>query len=286
MRLTRLNQLIDEDGKVVEGTWNLTDRHRLEYRRHGKEQQIVLAGDLVAAEATQLNFRVSEDERDGDSIGRDLALWGRWQADPQNRLSFVVERQRGRHNWLTLQGAWEMGLRNEILYRFSQTDLKTKDRSEHLLRFQGYWDVSEDKRLTYVLERNSDSEFRFRGTFQAPSILAKTGEVRYQLGVEVEGKKQVQVITLFGKWKLSRDLSLEFEIPYGDGSTRALVFGATYALDSQSSLSAQLMTRGGEPLGAELVFTREFLKGSGEAFLRLRKSVEEAAVEGGLRFRW
>lgn len=285
MRLSRLNQLLDEEGRIIEGRWELTRRHRLQYRQQGQEEEIVLSGELVAAEPTALVAQITERLADGESVSRLLSLRGRWQADPRNRLAFLVERESGRYEWLTLQGGWEVAPGQEILVRTQRTDLKTKSRQVHLLRFRGYWDLSQGGRLTYVLDESSDSAFRFRGTFQTPSVLAKGGAVRYQLGLEAEGKRRLKKITLFGKWKLSRDLALEFEIPY-EGSAHSIIFGATYEINSQASLAASLTTQEGKPLGVELLLTRRFLQGQGEAFLRLRKSVEESAAEGGVRFRW
>jgi len=48
MRLNWLNQLM-AGGKVVKGTWRLTQRHILEYRRRGTEEQVVVSGDLMEA---------------------------------------------------------------------------------------------------------------------------------------------------------------------------------------------------------------------------------------------
>ena len=131
-----------------------------------------------------------------------------------------------------------------------------------------------------------DSAFRFRGAFQTDSIRQKQGSLRYQLGLQAEGKERLQTMTLFGKWKLSRDLSLEFEVPYSGGFRRAISFGAAYAWDRRTSVSARLTTPGGGPLGVELSLHREFLKGRGETFVRLRRSLEETAAEAGARVRW
>ena len=104
--------------------------------------------------------------------------------------------------------------------------------------------------------------------------------------VEVEGKKRSHVVTLFGAWKLSRDLALDFEVAGADGSARSIRFGAAYQIDSADAVTAKLVTAQGKPLGVEVVFTRDFMKRQGEAFVRLVKSLEETAVEGGFRFRW
>ena len=285
MRLTSLNQLILRN-QTIDGVWKLTPRHELRYVRSGPDEEVVLTGELVAVEETGLVVQVEERRADGEMVSRTLTLRGRWEADARNRLTFLVERRSRQRDRLTLGGGWEIGENNELLYRFEQIRLKTKQRRTHTLTFRGSWDLGEARRLTYVLDRDSDSVFRFRGTFQTPTVLAKEGTLRYQVGVEVQGRRRLQTVTLFGKWKLSRDLSLDFEIPYSDGSVRPITFGAAYSFNAQDSIQARLTTQEGKPLGLEVIFTREFFKDSGEAFLRLRRSLEESAVEGGLRFRW
>ena len=285
MRLNSLNQLV-QGREVIDGEWRLTKRHRVEYRRRGKEQEIVLTGDLVAAEGNGLVIRVREDHSEGDLVSRTVTLRGRWEADPGNRLTFLVERRSQQRDRLTFSGGWEVGESNEILYRYERLQLKTKQRGTHTLTFRGYWDLDAAHRLTYVLNRDSNSVFRFRGAFQTPTVLAKEGVIRYQVGVEAEGRKRFQTVTLFGRWKLSKKLSLDFEIPYGNGFSRTMTFGATYSVTLQNSIQAQLTTQERKPLGLQVIFTREFLKNSGGVFVRLRKSLEETEVEGGLRFRW
>ncbi len=284
MRVDRLNRLV-RDGETLDGAWELASGHQLRYRRRGPEKEVILVGNLLSSGPNSLNFRLEESIRDEDVRRRELALRGRWQTDPSNRLTFWVERERGMEEALTLEGAWETGPGNEILYRFERSGSKGS-RSLHRIRFEGVWEIGEDRRLSYVMDAGSDSAFRFRGTFQTASLRQKQGAVRYQIGLQVEGKKRFQTVTLFGKWKLSRDLSLEFEIPYSGGFRRSLSFGAVYAWDSSASVSARLTTPAGKPLGVELSLHKEFLQGRGEAFVRLRRSLEETAAEAGVRVRW
>ena len=285
MRLTRLNQLI-KSREIIDGTWRVGPHSRLQYRRRGKQEEVLFSGEWVSAEADALVFQAEERSEEGTAVNRLLSLKGRWQADDKNRLSFLVQRESGRADRLIFEGGWEVGPEHELLYRREEEKTGAKTSRANLLRFQGYWDLTEDKRLTYVLDRDSNSLFRFRSAFQTPSVLAKEGAIRYQVGVEVGGKNRFQTITFFGKWKLSRDLSLEFEIPYGNGKVRSMAFGAAYAVNAKMEIAAKLKTVGGKPLGLEVIFSREFLKGSGETFIRLRRSLEEAAVEAGARFRW
>ncbi len=284
----RVNELSDliRGREVIDGQWRLGPRHKIQYRRRGREQEVVLSGELIAAEPNGLVIRVSERSDEDRILSRTLTLRGRWEADAHNRLNFLVERRNERQDRLTFAGGWQVNDRHELAYRFERLALKTRQRDTHTLTFRGHWDLSDDRRLTYVLGRDSNSLFRFRGTFQTASLLEKRGEIRYQVGVEVEGRRKVQTVTLFGKWKLSQNLTLEFEVPYGKGISRTITFGAAYAPTSRDTLSARLTSAKGEPLGMELLLTRQFLKGQGEAFLRLRRSVEETAAEGGFRFRW
>ena len=42
----------------------------------------------------------------------------------------------------------------------------------------------------------------------------------------------------------------------------------------------------GDPLGVELILTKEFLNNKAEAFVRLKRSLAEASAEGGVRIEW
>ena len=281
VRLNRWNHLV-RGRTVEEGIWRLTPDHELQYRRLDAERKILLAGPLVQAEPLALSFRVEQESLGEDVVGRQFSLRGCWAADSENRLTFQVDRGQGRRDFLTLEGGWEVGPGQEILYRLEERG----SQRVRLLRFQGYWDLDDRKRLVYLLERSSDSGFRFSGAFQTHSVLPKRGELRYQLGAEVQGRRRGPAVTLFGKWKLSDRWGIRFEVPYSQGRVRGIDFGASYSINAQDQVTCQLRTRQGKPLGVEVVFTREFLKGQGEAFLRLRKSLEDTAVEGGLRLRW
>lgn len=270
----------------IEGSWRLTPDHELQYRRVGPRRELILAGPITRAEPLGLSFRVAEASVDEDVVGREITLRGRWQADPKNRLNFLVNHEQGRAERLTLQGGWELNSNHEMVYRW-QTEADGGRRSaDRLIRFQGAWEVGEDKQLVYVLDRASDSGFRFSGAFQTPSILPKKGALRYQLGLELSGRRRRRVIALFGKWKVSDRWGLSFVIPWREGRAHSIDFGAHYRFGRSGSIVAELSTRQGKSLGLKLTLTREFQKGQGEAFLRLRRSVEESAVEGGVRFKW
>ena len=285
MRLTKLNELIEE-GKGLKGQWFLSPDHELLYRADGFDEEYRFKGALIAAEPEALVFSVTERQSDQKIVTSLHRLSGRWRANPKNQIVFEVEKESGKNDVLTFGGGWKLNDNQEILYTFEQTDLKTKRKRIQTLAFSGYWQFSDRHRIVYVLSEDSASAFRFRGAFQTRSILAKKGEIRYQVGIEVSGRRRVQDIVLFGKWKLSRDLGLSFEVDYAGGRRKSIAFGGEYSLDDSRQVAVNLKSEAGKPLGAELIFTKAFFGKDGQAFMRLQKSVGESLVEAGARLRF
>jgi len=283
MKLTKLSDLL-EDGKAVKGKWELTPNHDLQYKFKDLGEEIKLSGTLIAAEASALVFSVTERQKDQKIVTSIHKLTGTWKANPKNQLVFEVERESGKRNALTFKGTWKVGKAHEIIYTYEETIFKTKKREAREIVFSGYWDISQKQRLTYFLSKDSESAFRFRGAFQTQSILAKEGEIRYQMGVGAAGKSHLQTISLFGKWKISRTLELSFEIEYKDGKKKAIIFGGEYAIDKVHRIQIELKNEEGKPIGLALILTKDFLNFDGQAFLRLQRLVEESKIEAGLKF--
>ena len=287
MTLASLNEFIRRR-RFVEGRWRLTPGHELQYRGDRRAGVVRLRGTLIAAEPEGLVVSVAARHEDGTIVSRLVTLAGTWSANAKNQLQFEIERTKGRRNVLTFTGGWTVNDAQELTYTYAREDLKTRRLVTHTLVFRGRWDLSERHRLTYVLGGDSRSIFRFRGAFQTASILAKRGEIRYQMGVEVRGRWRIQTITLFGAWKLSRDLMLQFEIERTGGRRRpyAITFGGTYALDDTATIAVQLRSRQGERLGVEILFTRDVFGKDGQAFLRLARSLGDSRVEAGVTARF
>ena len=285
MKPTKLNALL-EDSKTVKGKWELTPNHDLQYKSKDLDEEVKLSGTLIAAEASALVFAVTERQKDQKIVTSIHRLTGTWRANPQNQLVFEVERESGKRDALTFKGTWKVGKAHEIIYTYEETILKTKKKESRELVFNGYWDISQKNRLTYFLSKDSQSAFRFRGAFQTQSILAKEGEIRYQVGVEAAGKSRLQTIRLFGKWKISRTLELSFEIEYKDGKKKAITFGGEYALDKAHRIQIELKNEEGQPIGLALVLTKDFLGSDGQAFIRAQKSFDESRLEAGVKLKW
>ena len=284
MKLIKLNQILDE-GNIVKGSWEITPNHEIQYKAEGKDEEIKVKGSLIAAEPIALVIAVTERQEDQNIVTSIHKIIGTWRADAKNRLVFDVEKESGKKDRLTFKGKWEIGKANEIVYTYEQTNLKSKEKESHEISFSGYWDIADKNRLTYWLSADSDSGFRFRGAFQTQSILAKKGEIRYQIGVEAKGKREIKSIALFGKWKFSRALELSFEIE-GSGPKNIITFGGEYHLDEDKQITVNLKSQGGKSLGVEVIFTKDFFGKDGQAFVRFQRFIEESRIEAGVKFRW
>lgn len=284
---TNPNQL-ERRSKVLKGRWELDKRHRLTYKSDEDldAEEAELEASLIAAEAGGLVVAVTEKQKEGKVVTSLARLSGNWRANDKNEIQFEIEKEFGKKDVLTFRGNWKVGKSNEIIYTYRKTSLKTKTRTVETLTFKGTWDISEKNRLAYTLEGSTDETFRFRGAFQTKSIAAKKGELRYQIGIEAAGKKKTQTLILFGKWKLSNKLELSFEMEYENGRRHEIRFGAVFHPGHGLTIDAELISREGDSLGIELTLTKELFQGQAETFLRLRKSVQESAVEAGIRISW
>ncbi len=285
MKLTRLNQLLEDD-EVVKGNWELTPNHKLFYRAKGEDEEIKLEGDLIAVEPGALVFSVTEKQTDQKIVTSLYKLSGTWKLSPKNQITFDIQKETGKSDKLTFQGTWDIDENHEIIYTYERSVLKTKTKETQSLTFKGTWDITDKNCLTYYVGGDSDNALQFKGTFQTQSILAKEGEIRYQIGVEVNKKPKTKIITLFGKWILSRDLILNFEIEYDDGKRKSISFGGTYSLNDSTDITVDLKSESGKPLGVEVILTKDIFNKDGQAFVRLQETLEESSVEAGMTFQW
>lgn len=285
MRLTKFNDL-NFNAHTYEGEWELTKDHALRYKSGQLKEEFQFRGSLIAAEPDALVFSVQRKETDKKSTLNLLRLSGKWNMNPRNQIVFEVSRRDGETDLLTFKGGWRVGPNHEIIYTYSKEGLKRKTNLTRELVFSGFWDISEKNRLTYYVGGSSDSAFRVRGAFQTKRTLAKKGELRYQAGIEVNGKRELRDVILFGKWLVSRDLSLSLEIKYPQGEKRAILFGGQYAITPDMQVSVELKSRSGERLGVEIILTKDVFRKNGQAFARLVSSLQERRIEAGMKFVW
>lgn len=242
--------------------------------------RLIIKGQLLDAKDDELSFTVGTRDSLGNGAIYILKLYGAWQADKNNRLSFNVTREKGAADSLTLEGAWEVNDNNEIAYTYTKSRLKTKENIINSLTFKGYWDITEKYRISYVLNKEINSQFDFEVGFIRPT---KSGlEYKISIGVVPVTK----ILTLSGKWKLNERLGLLFEIPYEGGEIQSVVFGATCRLTENDILDFKLKNKSGEDLKTSLRLSRKILKDQGEVFAQALREGKELSLLAGIGFRW
>lgn len=270
---------------ALEGAWRLTRAHQLAFRvkqtGEAPPEHAFLKASLAGAGSNALDA-AWEDDRAGSGRRRQFRLSGRWEADALNRLSFLVERGQGGEDRLVFGGGWEVGPHHELQYRYRRTG---SARREQTLAFEGAWDVTGRDRLVYRVSGASKSVFEFRAGLQSPSLFAREGALVYQIGIGAGLGRVRRRVTLFGRWKLNRDLSVAFEIPYARGRVEAIRFEGTWVFGPRDQVQVALAGRDGRALGVSVTFSREVAPDR-HLFLQLRRQAEERAVVGGVTVRF
>lgn len=265
----------------LKGKWSLDKNHDLRFtldkwRRQTFGDQLTLKGDIADASKNSLLFAVTTRTKDDVQSVYILKLRGAWQADEHNRLTFKVSKEYGRYDTLVFTDKWELNKNHEVVYQYQKTPHRRRLKEIHTLIFKGHWEIKEKARLSYIIDRNSNSIFKFKTKLG----IFKDRYIKYELGMGLSP------IILFGKWKIKKDKGLLFEIEYGDKKVRAITFGAEAKLTDRDTISFKLKNDLNKDIGVRLKLSRRMLKGDGEAFLALLKSSKESAVFIGAGKRW
>lgn len=284
MRITTLNELINNQ-EFIPGQWKIGP-DEIYYETKALKEDIRFKGKLLAIEPGALLFAITEKRNNQRTVTNILKLTGVWSANSKNQFVFKVQKESGSSDILTLAGNWKLNDSCEIVYTYKETQLKTKKKILNEIVIKGYWNISEKNRLTYWIGGDSQSALHFRAAFQTKSILAKKGEIRYQIGFEVNGKRVFKELILFGKWIVSRDLSLFFEVTHSKNKSQIIRFGGDFSAGKNQTIRVDLQSEEGKPLGLELIFTKDFFEKDTEFFLRLLHNAEESKFESGVRLAW
>jgi len=270
------------------GKWSLTPDHNLKFsllesRTQMLGNNLVLTGNIISVKSSELLFSVIARGKDSSYRMRILKLSGHWQAARGNRLKFLIQRYRQPNDALLFQGAWDIGQNYEIIYKYKKTELKTKIRTDNEFTLAGIWDIFAKKQLKFLVNGDTESTLNFKAELQTPIIYAKKGEIRYSVGIGVNTQNRiVKKITYSGKWRINRDLSLDFKMKYKSGRVRWNHFKADYSIDSKNKISVVLKNNDDKNIGIEVIFTKKFFEDA-ETFVRWRDSVDERAIEAGVR---
>lgn len=242
--------------------------------------KLTVESELIDAKDNMLSFAVTSKDSENNTHIYIVKLGGRWQADEYNRLSFNIEKETGITDRITLRGAWEVNQQNEIIYTYEKSTRGKEEKITKTITLKGYWDIMEKHRIIYVLNKEINSEFDFKVSVGKP---AERG-LQYEIGVGATPCNKT--ITLFGSWKVNKNLGLLFEMPYAEGKIRSVILGGWGKLDKNYKLELRLQNKIGEDLGIDVKLSRNILEGQGEAFIRALRSQKEVFIVAGVGFRW
>jgi hypothetical protein len=283
----------------LRGKWSLTQNHDLRFtldkwRRQTFGDQLTLQGDITDVKKNSFLFAITTRTKQGTTSIYTLKLEGSWQADRDNRLTFRVRRSRDEYDILTFDGIWEIGKNYQVIYKYEKTQLVRKQKKIHTLTFKGYWDIKDKSRISYVIDKNTNSAFNFSAgggsAFGGRTSLGifKDNYIKYELGIGLSRRPKPikRIITLFGSWKIKKTIGLVFEVGYGKKKIQAIVFGAEARLTDKDTVLFRLRNDLNKGIGAELELSHRIIKGDGQAFLRLLKSKRESTILVGAGWRW
>lgn len=273
----------------LKGEWSLTKEHQLRITldktaRQTFGDQLTLQGEILDARKNSLLFAVTTKTKDNTPSIYILEFVGSWQADEHNRLTFRINKERGRFDYLTFDGIWQIDKNYQITYSYHKEQLARKKKELHTLAFQGHWDIKDKARLSYVIDSNSASGFDFKTS----AGLFRDGYIKYELGIGLSRKKHPvrQAITFFGEWKVKKNIGLIFEVKREARIIQAITFGAQARLGDRNNLIFSIRNSLNKEIGAELELSRDIFDGDGQAFLRLLGSKKETAILAGAGWRW
>jgi len=273
-----------------EGNWHLSQNHDLnlvltenDYQIAGDELDI--RGKILSIEPDYLIFQAHFKKGPAEDRISLLRLGGRWCADEFNRLNFKITKDE-EEDILKFTAGWELNENQMLVYIYEKEDLIRKTKTTEYLEFKGAWQIDAKNQLTYILDLKNDSFFQFKVQLESPDLRGKSGEIKYRIGIGVKELAPGKIISLFGTWKIKERQNLMFEMDYGEGILREIIFGAGVFLDKENEFIFALKNKKGEDLGIELKFERRFLQENARVFMRLSKLEKESFAEVGLKIIW
>jgi len=278
---------------VLEGSWNLTPEYNLEYRISGSKtyfgrKKIILQGSFEKVSGDGLVFRVQKSSALKGLKSTTVSIKGKWLSDTNNRIAFSVSKHKGGNDILTFQGAWDINKHNEVIYKITETNLKTKKKVDRKLVFRGHWDIGKN-RIIYSFEGSNSSLFVFKAALQSKSLRASEGKIKYQVAIKYTRKKSSKTIkrevVIYGKWKFSKDFAVGFEVKYSDRKIYTIDLSIETFMTEKDSIKILLKSKKGQKLGIEVTFNKIF-NNDAELFLSIGRFATESRILGGIKVKF
>ena len=278
---------------ALEGEWSLTEDYNLSFRSSVSDsifsaKTFIVYGEIESVSGNSLNFRARTSDPEMALKACSLQLRGKWQADKDNRLTFLISKTGSAYDVLTFQGAWQVNKNNEVIFTHKRSYLKTKTKQNNLLVFKGFWELGE-KKLVYRLEKGEDSFFAFRVALESKDLTIQGNRIKYTVGIKYQKKnvykKTVETVSIYGTWHVNKDLKVAFEVHYSGIRREKIVFLIEKLIKKGEKITLLLENSEGEKLGIRLTFSKTF-KSDAELFLSLARFPKESRIEGGIKVRF
>lgn len=268
--------------EVYDGEWMLTSRKSLTFafrKETTPDIPIALKTSLVSADAQNISFEISGTHNRGNPRTELLKLSGRWQVRKDNDLIFFVRRKESEDE-LAFGSGWEVDRDNQVVFNLEK-------RNQRIIRsftIKGTWKLLENNKLAYALQ-GGRNQLEFKVSFGSENLYPKKGELKFRLGGGVKTRAQrPKVISLFGAWKIGRDLGLEFELQGAGKGGNRIEFASTLDLTRRDTIGFGLCSERNSHPVPTIFFSHIFLKKlDAETYLKLKSLKEEKSVEAGVR---
>ncbi|GEM_PF-2835313 len=271
------------------GVWSLDSRHRLHYRIAESEDELILRASFADQKAYRLVFSVTTPDPSGNQATRLFQFEGRWDADAKNRIQFLLSYRDSNLGRFVFVGGWKAGKNHEIVYRFTEEELKSGRKRVQTIIFRGVWQISERGYLNYLVEGKSDSSLRFRAEFVGMGkVRGKRSELVFRIGIEIEGKVRPlrEIVRIYGEWRVAGPLELGFEVVYASGQPDEIKLKAAYEFVGRGKIDLELFNESGEGLGIQITVLTKIFGDKADLFLRARATEKEQSAEGGVKIKW
>lgn len=236
------------------GNYSLDKDHNLvftlnKWNNQCEGNRLTFKTQIIDVQSNEITFLLNSKVSENKGLAYLLKLYGSWQADKNNRLTFGVEKDRDRVDRLILFGAWEVDKNNQITYKCGN--------NSSVLKFKGHWDIKDKYRLSYILDKEIDSGFDFSVSFGKVAPEGKDNYVIFDIAIaRAENKRLHRKVVFSGIWRISKDKELLLEI----------------SPDKEKSLA--------------LKFTKDLFGQKGLAYIESAVKAKERFVGGGVAFRW
>lgn len=274
----------------LKGRWSLSKNHQAVFtviRSSGgaSGDSFEICGDLIDAKGNALLVSLTTRRDDNTTTTYALELTGSWSVDNNNRLIFKLKRGRDSFDPMVFVAAWQLGVNNEIVYRYEKSQLKTRSKTFNTLILKGAWKLESKNSLNYEIDACPGQSLVFKASLSGCSA----DRVTYEIGTTASGhvKPRMRTISLFGSWRIKKGVGLYFDVTASSGRVSAISFSAEARITPKDTLLFTITDDiKNSDLRMQLELDRRLLGGDGEAFIRMLTSRNGSAVMIGAGFRW